>query len=89
VAMPSPSAGAALLAMALGGTVLAYLFYNAGLAALGAGRTSLFLNLVPVTAMTIAALTGTPPTALQVAGGLVTIGAVTMAMLPLRKAAAA
>ncbi len=89
VAVPGASAGAALLAMALGGTVLAYLFYNAGLAALGAVKTSLFLNLVPVTAMTIAALTGTPPTALQLAGGLITIGAVTMAMVPWRKSAVA
>jgi len=89
VALPGPSAGSALAMMAVGGTVLAYLFYNAGLAALGAGRTSLFLNLVPVTAMTIAAATGTPPTLLQLTGGLVTIGAVTMAMLPGRKAALA
>lgn len=85
VALPGPQAGLALVVMAVGGSVVAYLFYNAGLARLGAGRTALFLNLVPVTTMIIAAATGTPPTALQLAGGLVTIGAVTMAMLPARK----
>lgn len=88
VSMPSPQAGTALLGMAVGGSVLAYLFYNAGLARLGAGRTALFLNLVPVTTMVIAALSGTPPSPLQLAGGLVTIGAVTMAMLPARRVAA-
>ncbi|NFV78724.1 DMT family transporter [Magnetospirillum aberrantis] len=89
VTVPGPTATAAVLTMGLGGTVLSYLFYNAALARLGAGRTALFLNLVPVVAMTIAALTGTPPTALQVAGAVVTIGAVTAAMLPGRRRAAA
>jgi drug/metabolite transporter (DMT)-like permease len=89
VTLPGPHAATALIAMALGGSVLAYLFYNMGLARLGAGRTALFLNLVPVTTMVIAALTGTPPSSLQLAGGLVTIGAVTMAMLPARRVAVA
>lgn len=89
LAMPGPAAAGAVLIMGIGGTVLSYLFYNAALARLGAGRTALFLNLVPIVAMVIAALTGTPPTALQVAGGLVTIGAVTFAMLPSRQAKAA
>ncbi|MBC7951242.1 MAG: DMT family transporter [Rhodospirillaceae bacterium] len=89
VSLPGVHAATTLIAMALGGSVLAYLFYNAGLARLGAGRTALFLNLVPVTTMIIAALTGTPPSPLQLAGGLVTIGAVTVAMLPARRVAAA
>lgn len=83
--LPGPAAAGAVLAMGLGGTVLSYLFYNAALARLGAGRTALFLNLVPIVAMVIAALTGAPPTLLQVAGGLVTIGAVTVATLPARQ----
>lgn len=85
MAVPSAPAAGALLIMAVGGSVLAYLFYNAGLATLGAGRTALFINLVPVTAMVIAAVWGTPPTPLQLTGGLVTIGAVTLAMLPARR----
>jgi drug/metabolite transporter (DMT)-like permease len=88
VNMPGPQGGAALLLMAVGGSVLAYLFYNAGLARLGAGRTALFLNLVPVTTMIIAAISGTPPSPLQLAGGALTIGAVSLAMLPARKVAA-
>lgn len=85
VAMPGPAAAGAVLTMGICGTVLSYLFYNAALARLGAGKTALFLNLVPIVAMVIAALTGTPPTALQIAGGLVTIGAVTVATLPARR----
>lgn len=85
VAMPGPEAGAALLLMAVGGSVLAYLFWNAGLARLGAGRTALFLNLVPVSAMLIAAFEGTPPTLAQFLGGAVVMGAVSLAMLPARR----
>lgn len=85
VALPGPAAAGAVLTMGIFGTVLSYLFYNAALARLGAGKTALFLNLVPIVAMVIAALTGTPPTLLQMAGGLVTIGAVTVAMLPSRR----
>ncbi|MCR6629726.1 MAG: DMT family transporter [Magnetospirillum sp.] len=85
VAVPSGHAAGAVLAMGLCGTVLSYLFYNAALVRLGAGRTALFLNLVPIVAMVIAAATGTPPTLLQLAGGLVTIGAVTLATLPARQ----
>lgn len=89
VAVPGPSALSAVLVMGLGGTVLSYLFYNAALVRLGAGRTALFLNLVPVVAMTIAALLGAPPSAAQVVGALLTVGAVTAAMLPGRRPVAA
>lgn len=82
LSMPGVPAAGAVLAMGLGGTVLSYLFFNAAVAKLGAGRTALFLNLVPVVAMVIAALTGTPPSLLQVVGALVTIGAVMAASLP-------
>jgi drug/metabolite transporter (DMT)-like permease len=82
VAMPGARAQLAMVGMALGGTVLAYLFWNAGLARLGAARTSLFLNLVPVTAMTIEALCGRPPSLLQAAGAVAVLGAVSVAMLP-------
>jgi len=85
VTLPGPTAAAALAAMAIGGTVLAYLFYNAGIKALGAGRTALFLNLVPVSAMAIAAIGGAPPTALQLTGGAITTLAVLGAMMPARK----
>lgn len=84
VAIPGPRASLALAAMAVGGSVVAYLFWNAGLARLGAQRTSLFLNLVPVSTMTIAAALGSPPSPLQWAGAAVVLAAVTAAMLPER-----
>ncbi len=81
-------AGAAMAVMAVGGTVLAYLFYMIGIEHLGAARTAIFLNLVPVSAMLVAALAGTPPTAAQLAGGMLVLGGVTIAMLPRRALAA-
>ena len=72
----------ALLLMALGGSVLAYLFWNAGIARLGAPRAALFMNLVPVSAMVIAALEGQPPTWVQQVGGATVILAVILASWP-------
>ena len=73
-----------LLLMSLGGSVLAYLFWNAGIARLGASRASLFLNLVPVSSMVIAALEGQAPTWVQQIGGAVVIGAVLVASWPVK-----
>lgn len=87
VHLPGIKAGMALLTMAVGGTVLAYLFWNIGIARLGAGRASLFLNLVPVFAMLVGALLGTVPSEVQIIGGLLVIGAVSIAMLPSRRLA--
>ena len=70
LSVPGMKAGMALVAMSLGGTVLAYLFWTTGIARLGAGRTSMFLNMVPVFAMLIEVLDGTMPTGAQLAGGL-------------------
>lgn len=87
--VPHEGALAALLVMALGGTVLAYLFWNTGIATLGAGRTALFLNLVPVFAMLSGALAGASPTHVQLVGGALVIGGVSVAMLPRRRPALA
>ncbi len=87
VAMPGMKAGAALALMAAGGTVLAYLFWGIGIQRLGAGRTALFLNLVPVFAMLVGAGLGTLPTMAQLAGGMLVLGGVTLAMAPLRRRA--
>lgn len=84
-ALPGPRGGTALLLMAVTGTVLAYLFWSIGIQRLGAGRTALFLNLVPVFAMLIGAGLGTPPTAAQLAGGALVLGGVSVAMVPLRR----
>ena len=82
--MPSLHAGAALLIMAVGGGVLAYLFWNAGIAKIGAARASIFLNLVPVASMIIATLEGEPPTLVQLIGGALVIGAVSFASWPVK-----
>jgi drug/metabolite transporter (DMT)-like permease len=81
VAVPGADALGSLLLMSLGGTVLAYLFWNAGIARLGASRTALFLNLVPVSSMVISAFEGRPPTWEQLTGGAIVIAAVSLAML--------
>lgn len=75
--------------MVVGGTVLAYLFWSMGIARLGAARTAIFLNLVPVFAMLLGAAIDTPPTAAQLFGGLLVLGSVTVTMLPMRRLAQA
>lgn len=85
--LPGMKASLALAAMAVGGTVLAYLFWNTGIARLGASRTALFLNLVPVFAMLAGALAGVVPTKVQVIGAVLVLGGVTLAMLPARRPA--
>lgn len=82
-------AGIAMSIMVVGGTVLAYLFWGIGIARLGAARTAIFINLVPVFAMLVGAFLGTLPSAAQLAGGLLVLGGVTLSMLPSRRARAA
>ena len=88
-ALPGLHAGTALAIMVLGGTVLAYLFWGMGIQRLGAGRAALFLNLVPVFAMLIGGVIGTPPSAVQLIGGALVLFGVTLAALPLGAAAQA
>ncbi len=87
--LPGTHAAMALVIMVVGGTVLAYLFWGMGIQYLGAGRTALFLNLVPVFAMLISGMLGSLPTLAQVTGGLIVLAAVTLVMLPSRQKAAA
>jgi drug/metabolite transporter (DMT)-like permease len=82
-------ASLALAVMVVGGTVLAYLFWGMGIMRLGAARTAIFLNLVPVFAMLISTTLGAPPSAAQLAGGLLVLGGVSIAMLPRRRVALA
>jgi len=79
--MPSLHAGSALLAMSVGGGVVAFLLWNTSIERLGAARAAIFLNLVPVASMTIAAFSGEPPTHAQLLGGALVIGAVTFSAL--------
>ncbi|MDP8566930.1 DMT family transporter [Methylophilus aquaticus] len=75
--LPTMGAGSALLMMSLCGGVLAYLFWNASIARLGPSKAAIFLNLVPVTTMVIAAFERMPPTHAQLFGAVLVISAVT------------
>jgi drug/metabolite transporter (DMT)-like permease len=86
VHVPQAGAGAALLVMALGGSVIAYLFWNAGIARLGAARAAPFMNLVPVSSMLISLFEGQQPTGVQLAGGAAVIGALVLSSWPGRAA---
>jgi drug/metabolite transporter (DMT)-like permease len=76
------NASIAMATLVVGGTVLAFLFWGIGIARLGATRTALFLNLVPVFTMLIGAVLGTVPSAAQLVGGVLVLGGVTISMLP-------
>lgn len=78
-------AGIAMAVMVACGTVLAYLFWGLGIARLGAGRTAIFINLVPVFAMLTGIFFGTLPSGAQLMGGLLVLGGVAISMLPPRR----
>lgn len=79
--VPSFNAGVALILMTVGGGVLAYLLWNASIANLGPSKAAIFLNLVPVTTMVIAAIESLPPNHAQLLGALLVIGAVTFSSM--------
>ncbi|KAB8028584.1 DMT family transporter [Fluviispira multicolorata] len=61
----------AIAYMGICGAVLAYLFWNTGVAKLGAGTTSLFFNFVPVFTVLISILLGHPVLMIQILGGAI------------------
>lgn len=63
----------AALWMGIAGSVLAYLFWNVGIAVRGPGKTSIFFNFVPVFALLIAMIMGTAPKGVQIVGAILTI----------------
>jgi drug/metabolite transporter (DMT)-like permease len=73
-------AGLAMGFMVVAGTVLAYLFWGLGIVRLGAGRTAIFINLVPVFAMLSGTFIGDMPTGAQLIGGLLVLGGVLISM---------
>ena len=81
----SLQAGFAMAGLVIGGTVLAYLLWNTGIARLGAGRTALFMNLIPVFAMLSAITIGTYPTPMQLLGGAIAFSGLLISMIPYRK----
>jgi len=80
--LPTVRSVVAMLAMAVGGSVLTYVFWNEGVRRIGASRAILYMNLVPVFTVLISAATGTLPTILQFVGGALVIGAVLWSSWP-------
>ncbi|MGQ3892715.1 DMT family transporter [Legionella sp. CNM-4043-24] len=64
---------AALLYMAIFGSVLAYLFWNYGIEHLGASNTSIFFNLVPVFTVIISLVGGGHISNMQILGGVLVL----------------
>ncbi|MBC6976069.1 EamA family transporter [Bacillus sp. Xin] len=80
VSLPNIPIGAwgAIVFMAFFTSVLGYLWWNQGIKEIGASKTSLFFNLVPVVTMIISFAIGTPITVFQIIGAvLVILGVVT------------
>lgn len=59
-----------LIYMVTLGTVTAYLFWNYGLSRLGAGKTAIFFNLIPIVTTTISFFQGETISMIQIIGGL-------------------
>ena len=70
--------------MAIPGSVLAYLFWQVGIARRGPGATSVLFNLVPVAALLVAAGFGRIPAVTQILGVAVAILGVLIASGRLR-----
>lgn len=75
-----PEAGwpaiASVLYLALIGSVLAFFWWNKGVAALGAARSSIFVNLIPIATITISLFFHEPITPVQIVGCILVVGAV-------------
>jgi drug/metabolite transporter (DMT)-like permease len=65
--------------MALFGSVISYIWWNEGISQLGAGKTSIFFNLVPVATMLVALITGSSLTLAQLVGALFVVTGLLMA----------
>lgn len=75
VSLPNIPIGAwgAIAFMALFTSVLGYLWWNQGMKEIGAGKTSLFFNLVPVVTLILSFAIGTPIKIFQVIGAILVI----------------
>ncbi|CDG17370.1 DMT family transporter [Xenorhabdus doucetiae] len=63
----------ACLYIGIGGSTIAYLFWNMGVAIRGAGKTAIFFNFVPIFALIIQVMMGNIPSLPQVIGVVITI----------------
>lgn len=78
--MPSVPVAVAVVAMALFGSVLAFLWWNQGVARIGATRAAIFINLVPVFTTLIGVALGQPLSVAQLAGAALVIAGVITTM---------
>jgi drug/metabolite transporter (DMT)-like permease len=78
--IPGPTLAAALLYMAVIGTVLALRWWNEGVVQLGASRAILFMNVVPISATLIAVCLGQRLQAVDLYGALLVITGVSVAV---------
>jgi len=69
-------AWASIVFMALGTSVLGYLWWNQSIKKIGASRTAVFFNLVPVVTMIVSVVMGISATGLQMVGMLLVIAGV-------------
>lgn len=67
------SAWGAIVFMSLCTSVLGYLWWNQGIKEIGAGKTALFFNFVPIVTMIISFIIGTPVTVVQLIGTFLVI----------------
>jgi drug/metabolite transporter (DMT)-like permease len=73
IAMASVPSHLAGIYMGIAGSVLAYLFWNIGIATRGPGKTAAFFNFVPLFALLVQLATGFVPHPMQLIGAAVTI----------------
>jgi drug/metabolite transporter (DMT)-like permease len=86
VPQATPSAWAALAFLGAFGTAVAFVWYNDGVRRLGAARAPVFINLVPVFAVVLAALLlGERVDASMVAGGALVLAGVYTLNAPRRE----
>jgi drug/metabolite transporter (DMT)-like permease len=83
--VPTINTGISLILMTIGGSVLAYLFWNVSISKLGPSKASIFMNLVPVTTMVIASIENLPPNHSQLLGAILVVSAVTFSSSVIKK----
>jgi drug/metabolite transporter (DMT)-like permease len=71
----------ALVFMAVFGSILAYIFWNKGVAEIGANKASLFTNLIPLSGTFISVAMGAPLVNFQLLGGILIFIGVSSSMI--------
>ncbi|WP_432722613.1 DMT family transporter [Jeongeupia wiesaeckerbachi] len=87
--LPPTGVIAAIAAMSVFASVLAYMWWNDGIAKLGPAKTAIYFNLVPIFTALIGIALGQPPSGAQLAGTVLVIGGVLMSTRPAPKTVAA